>query len=641
MTRKQALGILVGLTPILVSVAVVGRRPSSTPARIPLETLFRQESKTTFTVSPDGRTIAYIGHDGARQHLFVQDIATGTTTPVTPDSDSTFPPFSFMNRRPYYWIDADTILFSKEDSQGQKIYSAKVRTRQVKCLTDSAGSRSSIVSIEAGRPGEVMISTNKRAAAAPDLYRLNLATGEMTLAYENKGGPKAYFTDANGRLRITREPAGIFKVDEKTGTSTMVADHSHIELFVPIRISDDNRKLYAYSAVKRDRLALVEYDLDGGTETVLWDDLAYDVYSREERNDAITPTADFYYSAALKKPLYAYYYRDDFRLRFFDDALKARVEAAGKRIGKYDLRVDSFSDDLDRLIVTASSAKVKGNIYIYDHKTGRATLLHRLSGWLSEGDMADVKPIEYQSRDGRTIHGYLTLPPGRSVSKLPLVVYTHGGPMLRDTHGFNDISQFFANRGFLVLECDYRGSSGYGIEFQMAGYKQLGRKMQDDITDGVEWLVARGMADRSRIAIYGFSSGGLNVLAGLAFTPDLYAAGISVSGLIHQVNTIKAMGSPTVYERFGHPTQDAEMLTKASPYFFADAIKASVILAYGARDRSIPIQDVDDFAAKLKSQGKDVEYLRYDALGHNLLYDPAVKLELFRSIERLLERRLR
>src|SRR5512133_457469 len=120
--------------------------------------------------------------------------------------------------------------------------------------------------------------------------------------------------------------------------------------------------------------------------------------------------------------------------------------------------------------------------------------------------MADVRPVAYRSRDGKTIRGYLTLPKGRPGSKLPLVVYTHGGPALRDTHGFSDIAQFFANRGYLVLECDYRGSAGYGLEFQLAGYKQLGRKMQGDITDGVEWLVARGMADRSRIAIYGFSS---------------------------------------------------------------------------------------------------------------------------------------
>lgn len=623
---------------VLNSLSMGQKKINHVPPRIPAEIFFKAEEKTDFKISPDGKNISFIVHEGKKHNLFIQNAATGNINQLTQDSVGSFPEWNFINREPYYWMNNETILFCKTDD-AQKIYSVNVKNKLVKCFTDFPEIYSAIVSVTAGNPYEILISSNKRDKAKFDLYRLNIKTGEMKMTYENSGGNKVYFTDSNGDLGVVRESGtAILKFNKSINKLEEIVDQRKMEYFVPVSISADNKILYAFSSYGKDKYALVEYDLEKKKEAkIMWEDKVYDIYSREERNDAIKPTANFYYSYALKKPLYAYYYRDDFQLRFFDDETKKRFEKAKRLIGNYDLLMESFSDDLNGIIFKAGSGKVKGNYYYYNHLSGKVKLLHKLSGWLNENDMAEVKPIEYKSRDGKTIHGYLTIPKGIETKHLPLVVYTHGGPWLRDTRGFNDISQFFANRGYLVLECDYRGSSGYGNEFMALGYKQLGQKMQNDITDGVEWLIKKGMADKSKVAIYGFSSGGLNVLAGLAFTPDLYACGASVSGLIHQINSYKIFGQ-AAWERFGNPVKDSVALRNASPYFFTENIKVPVILAYGVKDRSIPIKDIDEFAEKLKKQGNEVDYLRYENYGHNLLYVPEIKLELFRKMESMFER---
>jgi dipeptidyl aminopeptidase/acylaminoacyl peptidase len=242
--------------------------------------------------------------------------------------------------------------------------------------------------------------------------------------------------------------------------------------------------------------------------------------------------------------------------------------------------------------------------------------------WLHEDQLAEMKPIQYQSRDGLTIHGYLTLPKGRDPKNLPVVVNPHGGPWVRDNWGFNPEVQFLANRGYAVLQVNYRGSTGYGREFWEASFKQWGGTMQDDITDGVNWLVSQGIADPKRVAIYGGSYGGYAVLEGLTKNPDLFAAGVDyvgVSNLFTFLKTVPPYWKPyldMMYEMVGNPEIDKDWFQAHSPALNADKIKAPLFVAQGAKDPRVNINESNQIVEALKKRGVDVQYMVKPDEGH-------------------------
>ncbi len=245
-----------------------------------------------------------------------------------------------------------------------------------------------------------------------------------------------------------------------------------------------------------------------------------------------------------------------------------------------------------------------------------------VSPWLNEEFMADQKPITYKTRDGLTIHGYLTLPKGVDPKNLPVVINPHGGPWARDSWGFNPEVQFLANRGYAVLQMNFRGSTGYGRDFWEKSFKQWGKTMQDDISDGVKWLIEEGIADPKRIGIYGGSYGGYATLAGLAFSPELYACGVDyvgVSNLFTFQNSIPPYWEPfkeMIYEMVGHPQKDSLLLRDASPVFHVDNIKAPLLIAQGLNDPRVNKDESDQMVEALKKNGIDVPYMVKDNEGH-------------------------
>jgi dipeptidyl aminopeptidase/acylaminoacyl peptidase len=257
-----------------------------------------------------------------------------------------------------------------------------------------------------------------------------------------------------------------------------------------------------------------------------------------------------------------------------------------------------------------------------DSETNELSKIADISPWLNEDDLAEMKPISYQSRDGLTIHGYLTLPKGYEAKNLPVVINPHGGPWHRDYWGFNPEVQLLANRGYAVLQMNFRGSTGYGKEFWLKSVKQWGRSMQDDITDGVNWLINKGIADPERIAIYGGSYGGYATLAGLTFTPDVYACGIDyvgVSNMFTFMNTIPPYWEPMrelFYELVGDPVEDSLLLAEVSPVFHADKIQVPLFIAQGANDPRVNKAESDQMVEALKQRGIEVEYMVKDNEGH-------------------------
>jgi dipeptidyl aminopeptidase/acylaminoacyl peptidase len=318
-----------------------------------------------------------------------------------------------------------------------------------------------------------------------------------------------------------------------------------------------------------------------------------------------------------------------------------------KQLPGYELVVQSATRDETRFVVAALSDLTQGTRYFYDARSNRLEKLGELAPWLPAAQMAPMKPITYTSRDGLSIPGYLTLPVGREAKSLPCIVNPHGGPWARDAWGFNPEVQFLANRGYCVLQMNFRGSTGYGRKFWEASFGQWGLKMQDDVSDGVAWLVAQGIADPKRVAIYGASYGGYATLAGVAFTPDLYAAAINyvgVSNLFTFMKTIPPYWEPwraQMYEMVGNPddAKDKARMQATSPVFHVDRIRTPLLVAQGARDPRVNKAESDQIVEALKKRGVAVQYIVKDNEGHGFANEEN-QLDFYTAMQSFLRQHL-
>jgi dipeptidyl aminopeptidase/acylaminoacyl peptidase len=401
----------------------------------------------------------------------------------------------------------------------------------------------------------------------------------------------------------------------------------------PLFFTFDNQKLYVASNLGRDKKAIYFYDVGAGRLLdLVFEHPEVDVSGllRSKARKAITGVA-----FTTDKPQYRFF---DSERRLLQEALEARLP--GRRVA-----VTGMSRDERRVIVRTFSDKSLGACYLYEPSSGRLEKLAELSPWLNEAEMADVQPIRFTSGDGLTLHGYLTLPKGVSPVNLPIVVNPHGGPWARDVWGFDPETQFLANRGVGVLQINFRGSTGYGKAFWEAGFKQWGGKMQDDISDGVRWLIQQGIADPKRIAIYGASYGGYAALAGLAFTPELYACGIDYVGVSNIFTLLETLppywelGRQMMYEMVGDPVKDRELLKQVSPVFHADRIRAPLLVAQGANDPRVKKAESDQIVQALRHRGVDVEYIVKDNEGHGF-HNEENRFEFYRRMESFLARHL-
>ena len=354
----------------------------------------------------------------------------------------------------------------------------------------------------------------------------------------------------------------------------------------------------------------MKYDLKGNEEVIM-------------SNDQVD-VSGVLYSAEHDKLLYGAYVTDKPHYQFFDENFEKLFRKIQSKLNVHEseLGINDYNKEMTKFIVSVSSDTVYGKYYYYDSTTDELTELATLSPWLNPNELAEMHPISYKSRDGLTINGYLTLPKNKEVKDLPLIVNPHGGPWARDMWGFNPEVQLLANRGYAVLQVNFRSSTGYGKEFLQAGNKQWGLKIQDDITDGVQWAIDQGIADPDRIGIYGASFGGYATLAGITYTPDLYAAAVDyvgVSNIFTLLNTIPPYWETMrnmFYERVGHPEKDKELLTAVSPVFHADKIKTPLFVAQGANDPRVNKAESDQIVEALRARGVEVEYMLKDNEGH-------------------------
>ena len=603
------------------------------PPKIPLRDFFKNPVSRGYDLSPDGETLSFLQPWESRMNVFIRPTAGGEAKRLTNEKE--------RDIRNYAWKGNNFIVYAMDDKGDENFHLKRVdlKSGEVKDLTPFPKVRSEIIDdLEDVSETDILITLNKRNPEVFDAFRLNVATGEMKMVAENPGKVDRWITDHAGVIRAATQTDGVnssllTRPDEKTPFKEVLKTNFR-ESVSPQFYTFDNKNLYVTSNIGRDKAAVVTIDPSNGKELEK-------IYENPEVDvDALA------YSKKRKVMTFAAFDTWKTERKFFDAQSEAMYKTLAEKLPGYEVEVSANDKAEEKFIVVASNDRTPGSRNLFDAKTGTLTKLVDVAPWLNESEMAPMKPIEYKSRDGLTIHGYLTLPLGREAKNLPVVINPHGGPWTRDTWGFNPEVQFLANRGYAVLQMNFRGSTGYGRKFWEASFKQWGQSMQNDITDGVQWLIKQGIADPKRVAIYGGSYGGYATLAGVTFTPDLYAAAVDYVGVANMftfMKTIPPYWKPFLdmfHEMVGDPEKDKAMMEAVSPVMHAEKIKTPLLIAQGAHDPRVNKDESDQMVAALKKRGVEVEYMVKDNEGHGF-HNEENRFDFYGAMEKFLEKYLK
>ncbi|MEO7767949.1 MAG: S9 family peptidase [Ferruginibacter sp.] len=599
-----------------------------------VKNFFRNGEKSTVRISPDGNYLSYRADFHGKMNIFVQKAGDTSGVRVTGDT--------LRSIGGYFWK-GDRIVYAQDigGDENFQLFSVKPDGSDLKALTPFPGYRSDILDdlrYIPGRQKEMMVLINKRDKQYFDPYLLNIETGMLTLLYENKLNYDSWYTDNNGLIRMATKTDGVnitylYRNSDKDTFSTLLTT-SFKEQFLPQAFDSSNQHVYVLSNINRDKTTLVEYDPTTKKEVK-------ELYANPEYD-----LSGIFYDQKKKVLASVSWIAEKNQKHFFDKEWEDIYTGLKKKFDGYDVDVVGYDDAHTKGVVWTGNDRSPAKYYLYKFAGGDATEAGNPYPWINEKDMAHMKPISYTSRDGLTIHGYLTLPKGVAPKNLPVVVNPHGGPWYRDEWAFNPEVQFLANHGYAVLQMNFRGSTGYGRKFWESSFKQWGKKMQDDITDGVEWLKKEGIADPKRIAIYGGSYGGYATLAGVTYTPDLYAAAVDyvgVANLFTFMNTIPPYWKPYLdqfYEMVGDPKKDSLLLASASPVLSADKIKTPLFVAQGANDPRVNKNESDQMVAALQKRGVVVEYMVKKDEGHGF-HNQDNQYDFYGAMEKFLDKHLK
>lgn len=606
--------------------------------QIPLEDFFRNSERTGYQLSPDGSYISYMAPYKDRLNVFVRRVDESDEHAIRITNETE------RSVAGYMWADNQRLLYMKDTAgdENYQLYGVHRDGSDDRAYTAFDGVRTSLIDDLEEQPGVVMIGMNKRNPEVFDPYRLNIETGELTLLAENPGNIQGWMTDHDGRLRVATA------IVDGVNTQILYRD-TEDEPFKPVlttnfrdvvsfmEFTPDNKEVYAATNLHRDKTILVRMNPATCEELeVLYENERYDIasisYSRKRKKLLSV------YCTGHKEPVRHYFDAEEEQLR---QRIKAHFPNQRYGIADTDKAEGNY-------LIYVGGDRTRGSYWHYNALTDKAKKIADLAPWIKSDEMNAMHPVCYTTRDGLQIEAYLTLPDGLTpdtAKQLPVVVNPHGGPWARDCWGYSSEVQFLSNRGYAVFQMNFRGSTGYGRHFLEASYKQWGLKMQDDITDGVKWLIEKGIANPNRIAIYGGSYGGYATLAGLTFTPDLYACGIDyvgVSNLFTFMQTIPPYWRPMLemmYEQVGHPEHDADQLAATSPALHADKIKVPLFVAQGANDPRVNKAESDQMVEALRQRGVVVEYMVKDNEGHGF-HNQENRFDFYRAMERFLKAHL-
>ncbi|MEI8135627.1 MAG: S9 family peptidase [bacterium] len=599
--------------------------------RIPLRDFFKNPEKTGYQISPDGNWISYLAPYERRLNVFVMPRAGGESKRITSETA--------RDMAGYFWKSNDFIIYLKDTAGDENfhLFSVDIHTESVRDLTPFEGVTVDVVDELEEQPDEMLIGVNKRNKEIFDVYRINVKTGELKLAAENPGNITGWITDHEGNIRVATTTDGVnttllYRDHEADSFRTILATNFKY-IVSPLFFTFDNKHVYAASNLERDKSAIVKFDIASGKELeVIFQHPDVDVTALNfSKKRSVLTSIPF---TTWKR-----------ERKFLDSVTETIFTKLQAKLPHYEVELASENKNEDIFIVRTYSDRSLGAFYLYELAGDKLTKLTDVSPWLDENELAEMKPISFMSRDGLLINGYLTLPKGKEAKNLPVLVNPHGGPWFRDLWTYNPEVQLFANRGYAVLQINFRGSIGYGRKFWELSFKQWGKTMQNDVSDAVQWVIDQGIADPKRVAIYGGSYGGYCTLAGMTFTPDLYACGIDyvgVSNLFTFMNTIPPYWKPfleMMYEMVGDPEKDEELLHSASPVFHVDKIKSPLLVIQGAQDPRVNIAESNQIVEALKKHGIDVPYLVKENEGHGF-HNEENKFEAYEAMEHFLDKHL-
>jgi dipeptidyl aminopeptidase/acylaminoacyl peptidase len=637
MKIKTYLNLFVG--GLIISSLFLGGCKQQKPMQarqIPLEDFFKNPDKARYQISPDGKYFSYMAPVEKRMNIFVQEIGTEQAIQLTAEKD--------RDISGYFWKNPGRIVFLKDTGGDEnfKLFGVNIDGSNLQCFTDFPKVRTEIFDDLYDFPDEMIIGLNKRNPEVFDPYRLNIVTGKMTQLAENPGNIQGWILDHEGKLRaataiVDGVNTQLLYREKETDKFRPVLTTNFKESLSPLMFTFDNKNLYATSNLGRDKSAVVIFDIANGKEIqTLYENKDYDVQ-------------DVTWSRPKKALICANYESAKQERYFFDEEGRQLFDKIQKKLGNAVFNVTSLTKAEDKLMIRTYSDRSMGGYYVYDRTNDSLQKVAEIAPWLKEEELAEMIPIEYTARDSVKIQGYLTLPNGytmETAKDLPVVVNPHGGPWARDGWYFNSEVQFLANRGYAVLQMNFRGSTGYGRNFWEKSFKEWGKTMQDDITDGTRWLIKKGIADAKKIAIYGGSYGGYATLQGLVREPDLYAAGVDyvgVSNLFTFMKTIPPYWKPMLdmmYEMVGNPKGDSAQFVATSPALNSDKIKTPLFVAQGKNDPRVNIAESNQIVDALKKRNITVEYMVKDNEGHGF-HNEENRFDFYRAMEKFLGQHLK
>lgn len=601
----------------------------SLPPIVPREVLFGNPERMSVRLSPDARNIAYVAPLDGVLNVWARSRTGGDDRPVTHDAH--------RGIRVCFWAFDGKHLCYMQDRDGDEnwhIYAVDVESLDVRDLTPFDGVQAHVVGLSPEHPDEMLVGMNRDNPQLFDVYRLVVSTGEIEKTVSNPGDMLGYDADWHLQVRAGtgQLPDGGTELrgyDAASGEWKALLSAPFGEDLYAFGVTPDEAGLYIASSLGSNTSRVLTLDAATGEQTVLADRSDVDF----DGDRIVHPTRHHLEAVSFTKERQEWMFLDADLERRFHEAEK--LQQGGE--------MDVVSRDLaDRWWIVAFSSDVDPvKYYIWDCESRSGSYLFSQNPALEEAQLAPMKPVRISARDGLEMVCYLTLPEGIEPRNLPLVLNVHGGPWSRDEWGLHPEAQWLANRGYAVLQVNYRGSTGFGKDFVNAANKEWGGRMHDDLLDAVNWAIREGICDADKVAIFGWSYGGYATLVGMTFTPDVFAvgvAGVGISNLISWYHTIPPYWEPfrdQLRLRVGNADTEEGFLRSRSPLFKVDQIRNPLMIAQGANDPRVPQAEADQMVDALRSRGIPVEYLLFEDEGHGFAR-PENRLTFYAAAEKFL-----
>lgn len=587
---------------------------------ISIEKFFQNYNSIMYKISPDGSQISFLKLWNKHYNIFLKN---GKKDLQLTYSDS-------INISSYEWADSKNIVFTiKPERSPSRLFSILLSDKTIKQLFPDSINAYLINSLPAIK-NEILVGANLRDQNIPDVYRYNLQSHTYQTELINPGHYTGYLTDAAGKIRIiTKEQDYIKKIYIVNGSYENlkeIVSAGYYEEFIPLAVQKNKNELLALSNLGKDKLNLVTINLDNGDEKTIFGNSYYDIENIffSQLKDSVL---NIEYTGWKKEnhPM-------GNKFRIIDNILK-------KKFKKYQYDIESYDLTENKFVIKLYNSQNPGKFYLFDYMTKELKFLGVSLPSIEENALVPMEPISFQARDGIVINGYLMR---CSVDgSQPFIVVPHGGPWIRDRYVFRGDLQFLVNRGYSILLVNYRGSVGYGKEFWMAGFREWGGKIQDDIADGTQWLINQKLAKQGNIAVYGFSFGGYSAINQIIKYPDLYTAGISYSGPTNLIELMESVPRSDktlrkiLSKMIGDPFKEKAKLIEYSPIFNIDKITLPLFIAAGINDTKINIKDIDRIVKSLTQRNIPNEFFIKEGEGHSFINEKN-RIDLYTQIEKFL-----